>query len=219
MRISPGALVVLFLEDFAKENKSIKKGVNYFKWQKKRYDAEEIAYSIVGMTLSRLVRDGYIRLELKKGLFGKKVVITRLKSIPNEYGVITRGINSMQPYKEVELHSALFLSFPVSPFPAAFLGSYIIQEELKDANILKLREDPEIVLEKERTKAIFETFKMQDVELWKVIKKETDKAFNLVRGKKGWVLYSPLDMLENKNKKKKGTDEMNEKHKKSKNKE
>ncbi len=212
MKVSPGALVVLYLEDFAKENKSLKKGVNYFEWQKKRYDAEEIAYSIVGMTLSKLVRDGYIRLELKKGIFGKKVLVTRFKTIPDEYGVITKGINSMQAYKGIDLHSALFLSFPVSPFPAAFLGSYIIQEELKDVDALKLREDPEVILEKERTKAIFETFKMQDEELWKAIKKEIDKAFNLVRGKKGWVLYSPLDMLQNK----KGKDESNGKNRRQK---
>ncbi len=206
MRVSPGALVVMFPEDFARENKSIKKGVSYFEWQK-RHDAEEIAYSIVGMTLAKLVREGYIRLQLKRGLFGKKVVMTRLKSIPEEYGVITGGMNSMEAYKEVDLHSALFLSFPVSPFPPAFLGTYIIRRELKDVDVLQLRNDPEIVLEKERTKAIFETFKMQDEELWRGIKKETDKAFSLVRGKKGFVLYSPLDMLrgrkdeEDKNKK------------------
>ncbi|WP_456395705.1 hypothetical protein [Thermococcus sp.] len=205
MMVSPGALVVLFLEDFARENKSLKKGVKYFDWQKTRYDAEEVAYSIVGMTLAKLVREGYIRLQLKRGIFGKKVVMVRLRPIPGEYGVITQGMNSMEAYKEVELHSALFLCFPVSPYPQAFLGSYIIERELKDANTLELREDPEVVLEKERTKAIFETFKIQDEELWKGIKKEADKAFTLVRGKKGFVLYSPLDMLRGKkNEKDKG---------------
>lgn len=193
--ISPGAIVLLFPEDFARENKSLRKGMKYFEWQK-RYDARDIAYAIVGITLADLVREGYIELNIKKGFFGKKVVFTRRRAIPKDYGVVIRGLNSIEIYKETELRSALFLSFPVSRFPAAALGVYIIQKELKGEDVKKLREDPEIKRRKDELKLIFESFKQQNEELWKRIVKEIDKAFDLVKGKEGHVLYTPLDMLE-----------------------
>lgn len=198
MELSPSVLVLLFLEDFARETNSIRKGVKYFEWQK-RYNAYDVAYSIVGATLAKLIKDGYIQLELRKGLLGRKVLLTRIKSIPKKYGVVVEGINSMQAYKAVPLRSALFLSFPVSRFPAAFLGTYILRKELKDQDELKLREDPEVIKKKEELKAIFESFKMQNEELWKGIIKEVDKACDLVKGKEGITLYTPLDMLREKN--------------------
>lgn len=198
MELSPSVLVLLFLEDFARETNSIRKGVKYFEWQK-RYNAYDVAYSIVGATLAKLVRDGYIYLELKKGLLGKKVLLTRTRPIPKKYGVVVEGINSMQTYKTVPLRSALFLSFPLSRFPAAFLGTYILRKELKDQDALKLRENPEVVRKKEELKSIFESFKIQNEDLWKGIMKEVDKACDLVRGKEGITLYTPLDMLRGKN--------------------
>ncbi|AHF79972.1 hypothetical protein [Thermococcus paralvinellae] len=198
MELSPGVLVLLFLEDFARETDSIRRGVKYFEWQR-RYDAYDVAYSIVGATLAELVKDGYIQLELKKGLLGKKVLLTRMKSIPKKYGVIVEGMNSMEAYKKVPLRSALFLSFPVSRFPAAFLGTYILKKELKGQDALELKENPEIVRKKEELKSVFESFKMQNEELWKGIIKEVDKACDLVRGKEGITLYTPLDMLRERN--------------------
>lgn len=198
MELSPGVLVLLFLEDFARETNSIRRGVKYFEWQK-RYNAYDVAYSIVGATLAKLVKEGYIQLELKKGLLGRKVLLTRMKSIPRKYGVIVEGINTIEVYKTVPLSSALFLSFPVSRFPAAFLGTYILGRELKGQDALKLKENPEIVRKKEELKSVFESFKMQNEDLWKGIIKEVDKACDLVRGKEGITLYTPLDMLRERN--------------------
>lgn len=198
MELSPGVLVLLFLEDFARETSSIRRGVKYFEWQK-RYNAYDVAYSIVGATLAKLVKEGYIQLELKKGLLGRKVLLTRMKSIPRKYGVIVEGINTIEVYKTVPLSSALFLSFPVSRFPAAFLGTYILGRELKGQDALKLKENPEIVRKKEELKSVFESFKMQNEDLWKGIIKEVDKACDLVRGKEGITLYTPLDMLRERN--------------------
>ena len=194
MELSPGVLVLLFLEDFARETGSIRRGVKYFEWQR-RYNAYDVAYSIVGATLAELVKDGYVQLELKKGLLGRKVLLIRMKSIPKKYGVIVEGINTIEAYKTVPLSSALFLSFPVSRFPAAFLGVYILRKELKGQDALKLKENPEIVRKKDELKAVFESFKMQNEELWKGIMKEVDRACDLVRGKEGITLYTPLDML------------------------
>ncbi|USS41309.1 hypothetical protein NF865_03710 [Thermococcus aggregans] len=193
--LSPALTVLLFLEDFARENPSIKKGVKYFEWQK-RYDGYDVAYSVVGATLAELLHEGYIELEVKKRLFGKSVIFTRKKPIPERYGVLGKGLNSISEYTPTPLHSALFLVFPVSSFPAAFLGTYIIQKELKEKEPEKLRSDPEVIKYKEKLKALLEEFKKKNPELWSGIKKEVDKACHLVRGKQGYTLYSPLDMLE-----------------------
>ncbi|WP_252742559.1 hypothetical protein [Thermococcus alcaliphilus] len=193
--LSPALVVLLFLEDFARENPSIRKGAKYFQWQK-RYDGYDVAYSIVGATLAELVHEGYIELESKKKLFRKSIIFTRKRLIPKKYGVLGRGLNSISEYTPTALHSALFLVFPVSRFPAAFLGTYIIEKELKDEEPEKLRSDPEVVKYKEKLKALLEEFKEGNPELWDGIKKEVDKACQLVRGKQGYTLYSPLDMLE-----------------------
>jgi len=195
--ISPAVAVLLFLEDFARENPSIRKGAKYFTWQK-RYDSYEVAYSIVGATVVELLHGGYIDLEVKRGLLRKSVLFTRKRMIPKKYGVMGRGFNAISEYEPTPLNLALFLVFPVSRFPAAYLGTYIAEKELKDKDPEELRNNSEITRYKEKLKALFEEFKRDYPELWIGIKKEVDKASQLVRGKQGYVLYSPLDMLEEK---------------------
>ena len=72
--ISPAVAVLLFLEDFTRENPSIRKGAKYFTWQK-RYDSYEVAYSIVGATVVELLHGGYIDLEVKRGALIAIVII------------------------------------------------------------------------------------------------------------------------------------------------
>ncbi|NJE25746.1 hypothetical protein E3E22_03730 [Thermococcus sp. MV5] len=195
--VSPAIAVLLFLEDFAKENPSIRKGAKYFKWQK-RYDGYDVAYSIVGATIAELLHEGYISLELKKRFLKKSVIFSRKRLIPKRYGVLGKGFNTISEYEPTSLNLALFMVFPVSRFPAAYLGTYIAEKELKDKDPEELRNNSEIIRYKEKLKALFEEFKRDYPELWIGIKKEVDKACQLVRGKQGYVLYSPLDMLEEK---------------------
>ncbi|HDH44952.1 MAG TPA: hypothetical protein ENG66_06155 [Thermococcus sp.] len=195
--ISPAVAVLLFLEDFTRENPSIRKGAKYFTWQK-RYDSYEVAYSIVGATVVELLHGGYIDLEVKRGLLRKSVLFTRKRMIPKKYGVMGRGFNAISEYNPTPLNSALFLIFPISRFPAAYLGTYIVEKELKGKDPEELRKDSEMIKYKEELKVLLEDLKRNQPELWEGIKKEVDKACQLVKGKQGYTLYSPLDMLEDK---------------------
>ncbi|WP_456326446.1 hypothetical protein [Palaeococcus sp. (in: euryarchaeotes)] len=203
--VSPAAIVFLFAEDFARENKSLKKGAKFFEWQK-RYDAFETVAAAFGVTIAKLKREGKIQLRIKKGFLGmKRLVFVRTTDIPEEYGVIARGLQSISPYKEVELKAALFLSIPISPLPTHALSRYVIQRDLKGYNYEELRHSLEIQHEKENLKRILEEFK-RDEEIWKLFLKSLEKAMDMCRGKEGITLYTPLDMLEDaKNENKKGT--------------
>jgi len=181
--ISPAVAVLLFLEDFTRENPSIRKGAKYFTWQK-RYDSYEVAYSIVGATVVELLHGGYIDLEVKRGLLRKSVLFTRKRMIPKKYGVMGRGFNAISEYNPTPLNSALFLIFPISRFPAAYLGTYIVEKELKGKDPEELRKDSEMIKYKEELKVLLEDLKRNQPELWEGIKKEVDKACQLVRGNK-----------------------------------
>jgi len=193
--VSPASIVLLFVEDFAKENGSLKKGAKYFDWQK-RYDAFETACAMFSVTMAKLIREGKIELKVKKGFFGrKKLFFVRRADIPEEYGVIVRGMQSISLYNEVELKAVLFLSIPISPLPAHALSRYIIMHDLKGDDFEALHNSLELQHEKENLKRLLEEFK-QDAERWKLFVKSVERAMDMCRGKEGATLYTPLDMLE-----------------------
>ena len=191
---SPAAIIYLFAEEFVRENRSLKKGARFFDWQK-RLDTFEAAAAAVGVTLALLRREGRIRLDVKKGLFGKKLVVIRTAEIPARYGVVVRGLQSISPHRETELRNALFLSIPISPLPANALARYIIREDLGETDYEGLHSNPELIHEKENLRRVLEEFK-SDEELWKLFLKELHRDMDMCRGKEGIDLYTPLDMLE-----------------------
>ncbi|WP_052696163.1 hypothetical protein [Palaeococcus ferrophilus] len=194
--LSPAAIIYLFAEEFAKENRSLKKGARFFDWQK-RLDTFEAASAAVGVTLALLVREGRIRLDVKRGLLRRRLMVTRTAEIPEKYGVVVRGLRSISPYKETELRNALFLSIPISPLPANALARYIIREDIGEADYGALHSSLELRHEKENLKRVLEEFK-SDGELWELFLRELYKAMDMCRGKEGINLYTPLDMLEGK---------------------